>query len=131
MGNDERQLRHERLRTRNRAEHAALHLSILTAAARLPASIAPQQSSSSRHSKPRSFASRMVVCTHTSVEMPVSTMLRMPRCRRMSSRSVAQNELVGHDLAGRGRNLRDDFALLTMYCPPDRVINEPYAKAPA
>src|SRR5207249_11976596 len=40
--------------------------------------------------KPRSFASRMVVCTHTSVVMPVSTRLRMPRVRRISSRSVAQ-----------------------------------------
>jgi hypothetical protein len=34
---------------------------ILTAAAWLPASVAPQQSSSNTHSKPRSLASRIVV----------------------------------------------------------------------
>src|ERR1700722_16850067 len=67
-------------------------LTILIAAKWLPWSVAPQQSSSSRHSKPRSLASRMVVCTHTSVEMPVSPMLRRPGVRRLSSRSVAQNE---------------------------------------
>ena len=36
-------------------------LTIFTAAAWLPGSVAPQQSSSSRHSKPRSLASRIVV----------------------------------------------------------------------
>jgi hypothetical protein len=65
-------------------------LTILIAAAWLPASVAPQQSSSSRHSKPRSFASRIVVWTQTSVVMPVSTMLSMPFVRSISSRSVAQ-----------------------------------------
>jgi hypothetical protein len=44
------------------------------------------------HSKPRSFASRIVVCTQTSVVIPVRTMLRMPRVFRISSRSVAQND---------------------------------------
>src|ERR1700722_15289080 len=67
-------------------------LTILIAARWLPWSVAPQQSSSSKHSKPRSLASRMVVCTHTSVVMPVRMMLSMPRWRRISSRSVAQND---------------------------------------
>src|SRR6478609_3880791 len=40
-------------------------LIILIACSWLPLSVAPQQSSSNRHSKPRSFASRMVVWTHT------------------------------------------------------------------
>ena len=76
-------------------------LTILTAAAWLPASVAAQQSSSSTHSKPRSLASRMVVCTHTSVVMPVSTMLRMPLVCSSSSRSVAQNEpLPGLSMIG-------------------------------
>src|SRR5262249_41050164 len=61
-------------------------VTILTAASWLPRSVAPQQSARSRHSKPRSLASRMVVCTHTSVVMPVSTRLAMPRVRRISSR---------------------------------------------
>ncbi len=74
---------------------------ILIAARWLPGSVAPQQSSSSRHSKPRSLASRMVVCTQTSVVMPVSTMLRKPRVRSISSRSVAQNEpLPGLSMIG-------------------------------
>jgi len=34
----------------------------------------------------------MVVCTQTSVVMPVRMMLPMPRWRRIRSRSVAQNE---------------------------------------
>src|SRR5882724_7727194 len=65
---------------------------ILSAARWLPLSVAPVQSSSTRHSKPRSLASRMVVCTQTSVVMPVSTRLSMPLVRSISSRSVAQNE---------------------------------------
>src|SRR5690242_1537627 len=65
---------------------------ILSAARWLPMSVAPVQSSRIRHSKPRSLASRMVVCTHTSVVMPVSTKLSMPRVRSISSRSVAQND---------------------------------------
>ena len=40
----------------------------------------------------RSLASRMVVWTHTSVVIPARTTLRMPRCLRTKSRSVAQNE---------------------------------------
>ena len=76
-------------------------LTILSAASWLPRSVAPQQSSSSRHSKPRSLASRMVVWTQTSVVMPVSTRLSMPRWRRISSRSVAQNEpLPGLSITG-------------------------------
>src|SRR5262249_12166994 len=47
-------------------------LIILMAWSWLLLSVAPQQSSSNRHSKPRSLASRMVVCTQTSVVMPVS-----------------------------------------------------------
>src|SRR5258708_25968268 len=65
---------------------------IFSAARWLPLSVAPVQSSKIRHSKPRSLASRMVVCTQTSVVMPVSTMLSIPRVRSISSRSVAQNE---------------------------------------
>src|SRR5258706_12401749 len=42
-------------------------VTILIAARWLPRSVAPAQSSRRRHSKPRSLASRMVVCTHTSV----------------------------------------------------------------
>ena len=48
-------------------------LIILMAARWFPLSVAPQQSSSSTHSKPRSLASRSVVCTQTSVVMPVRT----------------------------------------------------------
>ena len=88
-------------------------LTILSAARWLPWSVAPQQSSSSRHSKPRSLASRMVVCTQTSVVMPVSTRLSMPRVRRISSRSVAQNEpLPGLSMIGspaQRRELGDDL----------------------
>src|SRR5260221_300751 len=76
-------------------------VTILIAARWLPSSVAPQQSSISRHSKPRSLASRIVVCTQTSVVMPVSRMLSMPRWRRISSRSVAQNEpLPGLSMIG-------------------------------
>src|SRR5918993_5745170 len=67
-------------------------LTILIAASWLHRSVAPQQSSRSRHSNPRSLASRMVVWTHTSVVMPLRTMLRIPRVRRISSRSVAQKD---------------------------------------
>ena len=49
----------------------------------------PQQSSSTRHSKPRSLASRTVVCTHTSVVTPVTISDLTPRLRSISSRSVA------------------------------------------
>ena len=43
----------------------------------------------------------MVVWTQTSVVMPVSTMLSMPRWRSISSRSVAQNEpLPGLSMIG-------------------------------
>src|SRR5262245_52947481 len=81
-------------------------LIILIAWSWLPLSVAPQQSSSSRHSKPRSLASRMVVWTQTSVVMPVSTTFSMPRSRSISSRSVAQNEpfpglsMIGSPAAG-------------------------------
>ena len=76
-------------------------LIMLIAARWLPWSVAAQQSSSRRHSKPRSLASRIVVCTHTSVVMPVRMRLRMPRVRRISSRSVAQNEpLPGLSITG-------------------------------
>src|SRR5262245_30193133 len=67
-------------------------VTILIAARWLPGSVAPAQSSRRRHSKPRSFASRIVVCTQTSVVMPVSTRLTIPRVREIRSRSVAQNE---------------------------------------
>mmetsp|Transcript_22375 Transcript_22375/g.55280 ORF Transcript_22375/g.55280 Transcript_22375/m.55280 type:complete len:310 (-) Transcript_22375:639-1568(-) len=50
---------------------------ILMAAAWFAGSVAAVPSSSSRHSYPRSFASRIVVCTHTSVVMP-------PRMRRLT-----------------------------------------------
>ena len=74
---------------------------ILKAAAWLPGSVAPVQSVSITHSKPRSLASRIVVCTHTSVVMPVRIRLRMPRVCRISSRSVAQNEpLPGLSMIG-------------------------------
>src|SRR3977135_3818554 len=69
-------------------------LIILMAWSWLLLSVAPQQSSSRTHSKPRSLASRMVVCTQTSVVMPVSTMLSTPRVRSINSRSVAQNETL-------------------------------------
>jgi hypothetical protein len=62
---------------------------IFSAARWLPWSVAAVQSDSSRHSKPRSFASRIVVCTHTSVVMPARIRFSMPRVRRISSRSVA------------------------------------------
>src|SRR5262249_49337524 len=76
-------------------------LIILMAWSSLPLSVAPQQSSTSTHSKPRSLASRMVVWTQTSVVMPVSTMLSMPRTRSSNSRSVAQNEpLPGLSMIG-------------------------------
>src|SRR5687768_12966997 len=65
---------------------------IFNAASWLPWSVAAVQSDSARHSKPRSLASRIVVCTQTSVVMPVRTRLTMPRVRRISSRSVAQKE---------------------------------------
>ena len=88
-------------------------LIILIACRWLSRSVAPQQSSSSRHSKPRSLASRIVVWTQTSVVMPVSTMLPMPLSRSISSRSVAQNEpLPGLSMIGSpggGRQLRDDL----------------------
>jgi len=48
-------------------------LIILIAAWWFPKSVAPQQSDSSKHSKPRSFASLIVVCTQTSVVIPVNT----------------------------------------------------------
>src|SRR5882762_8592316 len=54
-------------------------LTILIAAWWFPYSVAPQQSSSRRHSKPRSLASRMVVCTQTSVVIPAKTILVIPR----------------------------------------------------
>src|SRR5262249_40572824 len=60
-------------------------LIILMAARWLPWSVAPQQSSSNRHSKPRSLASRMVVCTQTSVVIPVRTRFTTPRVRSISS----------------------------------------------
>src|SRR6201981_3773699 len=76
-------------------------LIIFSACSWLLLSVAPQQSSISTHSKPRSLASRMVVWTQTSVVMPVRTMFSMPRCRRISSRSVAQNEpLPGLSMTG-------------------------------
>src|SRR5690606_37193369 len=65
---------------------------ICNAASWLPLSVAAQQSSSRRHSKPRSLASRMVVWTQTSVVSPQRIRLSMPRVRSTSSRSVAQNE---------------------------------------
>src|ERR1700730_828560 len=49
----------------------------------------PTQSSRTRQSKPRSLASRTVVLTHTSVVTPQTISCRMPRCRRIASRSVA------------------------------------------
>src|SRR5579863_3195275 len=76
-------------------------LIILMACSWLLLSVAAQQSSTSTHSKPRSLASRMVVCTQTSVVMPVKTMFSMPRRRSISSRSVAQNEpLPGLSMIG-------------------------------
>ena len=65
-------------------------VTILIAASWLPLSVAPQQSSSTKHSKPRSFASRIVVDTHTSVVMPQITKLAIPRVRKINSKSVAQ-----------------------------------------
>ncbi len=67
-------------------------VTILSAASWLPRSVAPQQSARTRHSNPRSFASRMVVETQTSVVMPVRIRFSIPRVRRISSRSVAQND---------------------------------------
>ena len=49
----------------------------------------PVQSARTRQSKPRSLASRAVVCTHTSVVTPVRTRCVTPRARRIVSRSVA------------------------------------------
>src|SRR6185369_16045932 len=67
-------------------------VTILSAARWLPRSVAAVQSERTRHSKPRSLASRMVVETQTSVVMPANSRFVMPRVRRISSRSVAQND---------------------------------------
>mmetsp|Transcript_18898 Transcript_18898/g.64366 ORF Transcript_18898/g.64366 Transcript_18898/m.64366 type:complete len:341 (+) Transcript_18898:278-1300(+) len=67
-------------------------VTILHAASWFPLSVAPVPSVSSRHSYPRSFASRIVVCTHTSVVIPPRMSLLTPQLRRTRSRSVAQNE---------------------------------------
>src|ERR1700712_1455364 len=47
-----------------------------------------QQSPGTMHRKPRSFASRTVVCTHTSVVTPHTIKLSMPLCNRIEYRSV-------------------------------------------
>ena len=76
-------------------------------------SVAPQQSSSSRHSKPRSLASRMVVCTQTSVVMPVSTMLsdaaRAQHQLEVGGAERALARLVDDRLARQRRELGDDL----------------------
>jgi hypothetical protein len=64
-------------------------VTIFSAAWWLPGSVAPVQSVSSRHSYPRSLASRIVVCTHMSVVMPVRMRWVTPRVRSTRSRSVA------------------------------------------
>ena len=88
-------------------------LIMCSAAAWLPASVAPQQSDSSRHSKPRSLASRIVVWTQTSVVMPVRMMLPMPS-RAQDQFQVGGVEaafagLVDDDLAGQRRQIRNDL----------------------
>ena len=96
-----------------RAEHAALHGDHLQRGRWLPRSVAAVQSDSSRHSKPRSLASRMVVCTQTSVVMPVSIRLSMPRVRRMQFEvGGVERPLPGLsmiDLAGQRRQFGDDL----------------------
>ena len=73
----------------------------------------PTQSESTRHSKPRSLASRTVVCTQTSVVTPVTMSCVMPRSARTSlelgrvERALAG--LVEHDLALDRRELVDDL----------------------
>ena len=84
---------------------------IFIAAAWLPGSVAPQQSSSSRHSKPRSFASRIVVCTQTSVVMPVRTGCDPALAQDQVEVGRAERALAGlvdDRLAGQRRQLRDD-----------------------
>ena len=87
-------------------------LIILMAWSWLPLSVAPQQSSSSTHSKPRSLASRMVVCTQTSVVMPVSTMFvdaAQPQHQlEIGGAERALAGLVDDRLAGQRRELGDD-----------------------
>mmetsp|Transcript_12602 Transcript_12602/g.40359 ORF Transcript_12602/g.40359 Transcript_12602/m.40359 type:complete len:247 (+) Transcript_12602:1213-1953(+) len=67
-------------------------VTILCAAAWLPLSVAPVPSVMRQHSNPRSFASRIVVCTHTSVVMPPSSSRWQPVVRSRCSRSVAKKE---------------------------------------
>src|SRR5581483_8252905 len=64
-------------------------------------------SDSSRRSKPRSFASLIVVCTHTPVVIPVKTRFRSPARRRINSRSVAWQAPFS------GRSFRRDAAVRT------------------
>ena len=108
-----RQARDQRLGIRNRAEHAALHLDHLERRQMVAASVAAQQSSSSRHSKPRSLASRIVVCTQTSVVMPVSTIFSMPLGAQdqfeVGGAERAFAGLVDDDLAGQRREFLDDL----------------------
>jgi hypothetical protein len=82
-------------RCRHRAEDAALHRDHLERGLVVAPVGRAAAILSTRHSKPRSFASRMVVWTQTSVVMPVRMRLSMPLVRRISSRSVAQNALAG------------------------------------
>src|SRR5207247_4927195 len=87
-------------------------LIILIACSWLERSVAPQQSSSSRHSKPRSLASRIVVCTQTSVVMPVSTRLAMSQPQHQLEIGGAERALAGlvdDRLAGQRRKLRYDL----------------------
>ena len=79
----------ERLGGGDGAEHASLHRDHFHGRQMIAASVAPQQSSSNKHSKPRSLASRMVVWTQTSVVMPLRIKFLTPRRCSINSRSVA------------------------------------------
>ena len=88
-------------------------LIICNAAAWLPASVAPQQSASSRHSNPRSFASRIVVWTQTSVVIPVSIRLqytaRAQDQFQIGGVKTAFAWLVDHDLPRQRRKIGNDL----------------------
>ena len=70
----------------------------------------PTQSASTRHSYPRSLASRTVVCTQTSVVTPVTTRLVMPRSASRSPKvggvERALAGLVDDRLAGQRARAR-------------------------